>query len=129
SVDVVPGGASAYRRRVFEKHRFSEYFQGYAQGEDLEMSRRVAREGRLLWCGDAHVRHLHAGGGRPDWYAKGRMEVRNRFFIWKRHSPDAALSDRLRFWMDTLFSVACDAYGFLRTRKRYAWRHLLGTAR
>jgi GT2 family glycosyltransferase len=128
-VDVVPGGASAYRRRVLEKHRFSEYFQGYAQGEDLEMSRRVAREGSLLWCGDAHVRHLHAGGGRPDWYVKGRMEVRNRFFIWKRHSPEARFSDRIRFWMDTFFSVACDAVAFLRTGRRFALRHVFGTAR
>ena len=40
-VQVVPGGAVAYRRAVLDRQRFSLYFSGYAQGEDLEMYEKV----------------------------------------------------------------------------------------
>jgi len=107
-VDMVPGGASAFRRAVFDRHRFSLFFDGYAQGEDLEMSLRVGREWKIVWCGDAHVRHWHALGGRPGTFAKGKMEVRNRFFIWRRHSPDASLADKCRFWLDVAYIFGYD---------------------
>lgn len=112
-VDMVPGGASAFRRSVFDRHRFSLFFDGYAQGEDLEMSLRVRREWKIVWCGDAHVNHWHAAGGRPGTYSKGQMEVRNRFFIWRRHSPDASLADRCRFWMDIAYIFAYDLGSYL----------------
>jgi len=111
-VDVLPGCAFAFRRQVLEKHRFSEFFAGYAQGEDLEMSLRVGRDWKLLSCGDARVIHKTAPGGRPSSFAKGRMEVRNRFFIWKRHSGAAVLVDRARFWTDLLFLFAMDLAWF-----------------
>ncbi len=112
-VDIMPGGAAAYRREVFGRNRFSRFFYGYSQGEDMEMSLRIGREWRLLWCGDAHVLHNHVGGGRPAHFQKGLMEVRNRFFIWKRHSPDAVLTDRIRFWADIAYVFACDLAGFV----------------
>jgi len=129
-VDVVPGGASAYRRTIFDRHRFSEFFSGYAQGEDLEMSRRIASDGMLLWCGDAHVRHLPGTLGKPDSFQRGRMEVTNRYFIWRRHSPHPELSDRLRFWADIFYSMTCDTVGFVsKPRRGWMLRHALGTGR
>jgi GT2 family glycosyltransferase len=104
-IDVLPGGASAYRREVFTRHRFSEFFQGYAQGEDVEMSRRIARDFSLLECGDAHVVHDHAETGRPLGFERGRMTVRNRTFIWRRHNSEVRIADRIRYWGDHVFSV------------------------
>ena len=104
-IEVLPGGASAYRRAVFARHRFSEFFEGYAQGEDVEMSRRIARDWLLLECGDAHVVHDHADNGRPLGFERGRMTVRNRTFVFRRHSPGASIADRLRYWGDHLFSA------------------------
>src|ERR1700737_816355 len=112
------GVVSAYRRTVLDRQRFSEFFPGYDQGEDLEMSRRIAKDGKLLWCGDAHVRHLPGTSGRPDWFQRGRMETTNRYFIWRRHSPHPELSDRLRFWADIFYSAACDAVGFVSKPRR-----------
>ena len=109
-VDVMPGCSMAFRRAVLERHRFSNFFYGYSQGEDLEMSLRVGSEYEILCCGDARVIHDHAPGGRPASAQKGRMEVRNRYFIWKRHSADARFADRVRFWGDiayiTMYNVA-----------------------
>jgi len=106
-VQVVPGGAVAYRRAVLDRQRFSLYFSGYAQGEDLEMSLRIARDWTLLWCGDAHVSHNHAPQGRPNAAKKGRMEVRNRYFIWKRHATPT-VADSVRFWLDFVYGVGVD---------------------
>jgi GT2 family glycosyltransferase len=107
-VDIVPGGATAYRRRVFAQERFSEFFRGYAQGEDLEMSLRIGKRWRLLWCGDAHVLHLHTPTERPRPALKGRMEVRNRYFVWRRHTPRPPWAVRLRFWADIAYVFAWD---------------------
>jgi GT2 family glycosyltransferase len=128
-VDIVPGGATAYRRAVFDRHRFSEFFSGYAQGEDVEMSLRIGKEQKLVWCGDAHVNHYHAPGGRPASYQKGRMEVRNRFFIWKRYSPEPTLLDRLRFWLDVAYIGSIDVVTFLlRPNQPWYLSHALGVA-
>jgi glycosyltransferase involved in cell wall biosynthesis len=113
AVDIMPGGAAAYRREVFDRNRFSRFFYGYSQGEDMEMSLRIGREWTLLWCGDAHVLHNHVGGGRPDLFQKGLMEVRNRYFIWKRHSPGMSLAVRFRFWSDIAYVFALDLGGYI----------------
>ena len=129
-VDMVPGGAVAYRRVVLLAHRFSRFFEGYSQGEDLEMSLRIGRDWTLLWSGDAHVLHNHAPGGRPASAEKGRMEVRNRYFIWKRFSPDARWSDRCRFWLDIAYIGAYDvAASLARAGGLSSLRHAAGCAR
>lgn len=128
-VDLLPGCALAFRREVLESFRFSEFFDGYAQGEDLEMSLRVGRKWKLLSCGEARVEHRTAPGGRPGSFAKGRMEARNRYFIWKRHAAGAGALDRARFWGDLLFLIAMDAGWFcLRPWRGGALAHGLGVA-
>ena len=130
AVDILPGGASAYRRDVFAVERFSLFFDGYAQGEDVEMSLRIGGSWKLLWCGDAHLEHYHAPAGRPDAVQKGRMEVRNRFFIWKRHTPAAQRGDRLRFWADIGYIFAYDlAASLVRPRRSWSFRHAIGVLR
>jgi GT2 family glycosyltransferase len=113
-VDVLPGCAFAFRREVLEQHRFSSFFDGYSQGEDMEMSLRVAADWTVVCCGDAEVLHHPAPGGRPLSFSKGRMEVRNRFFIWKRHRPVTRTIDRLRFWADTVLLIIFDFLSWLR---------------
>lgn len=119
-VDIVAGGASAWRRDVFRTERFSEYFQGYSQGEDVEMSLRAARRWKLVCCGDARILHLHASGGRPLHFARGRMDVVNRYFIWKRHTPDAEFGYVARFWLDILFQIAMEGVTWLTRPWRFA---------
>lgn len=104
-VHVLAGGASAYRREVFEKHRFSEFFYGYAQGEDFEMALRIGKDWKLVVCGDARVDHRHAESGRPAGIPRGRMAARNRFFIWRRHSPSPGALNCIRFVADHFLSA------------------------
>lgn len=129
-VAVMPGCAMSFRRATIERHRFSHFFYGYSQGEDLEMSLRVGRDYKVLWCGDAHVIHDHAPGGRPASMEKGRMEVRNRFFIWKRYVADAGVLDTIRFWSDTAYSIGYDLARFIsRPTTTAPLRHMAGCIR
>jgi len=107
-VDVMPGCAWTFRREVFDSEKFSCFFQGYSQGEDLEMSLRVGRRWTIVCCGDARILHLPAPHGRPESYTRGRMEMRNRYFVWKRHTPRPALRHAVGFWADTIFLIAMD---------------------
>jgi GT2 family glycosyltransferase len=130
TIDTLSGCAMTFRRSVFDQHRFSEFFCGYSQGEDLEMSLRIRGQWTVLWCGDAHAVHCHAPGGRPPSFSKGVMEVRNRHFIWKRHCPDASQIDRFRFWFDMIFLVAVDLLCFCRRpRQTYHLSHARGLVR
>lgn len=127
---AMPGCSMSFRRATLERHRFSHFFYGYSQSEDLEMSLRVGRDHEVLWCGDARVIHDHAPGGRPASMAKGRMEVRNRFFIWKRYVTGPTVLDRIRFWADTAYSMGYDVAAFARRPTSLApLAHLLGCAR
>jgi GT2 family glycosyltransferase len=112
-VDTLHGCSMAFRRAVLNEYRFSEFFYGYSQGEDLEISLRIRRDWKLLWCGDAHVEHHHAEGGRPPSFSKGKMELRNRYFIWKRHTQNPGVIDRARFWLDMIFLVVADLLNFI----------------
>lgn len=124
-VEVVPGGAVGYRRAVLDRQRFSLYFSGYSQGEDLEMSLRIGRQWTLLWCGDAHVSHNHAPQGRPNAAKKGYMEVRNRYFIWKRHAAPAFASS-VRFWLDFIYGAGVDVLEFVVHPSRAPLQHVRG---
>jgi GT2 family glycosyltransferase len=107
-VDYLPGCAFTFRREVLEADRFSEFFSGYSQGEDLEMSLRVGKSRKLLCCGDAPVTHLMVPGSRPRHFAKGKMDVINKHFLWKRHFPGAGIANTLRFWLDIGLIVLLD---------------------
>jgi glycosyltransferase involved in cell wall biosynthesis len=113
-VDIVPGGATAYRREVFRRHRFSSFFEGYSQGEDLEMSLRIGCDWQLLWCGEAHCVHQHVSVGRPASYQKGYMEIRNRYLIWRRHTHQPSLGCRVRLWLDFAYIFICDIASWVR---------------
>lgn len=84
-VEWLPSGAAVWRREILEREGFDEFFAGYSYLEDLEFSYRVGREWRLAIVSDAEYRHLPAEEGRPPAYRFGRMEVRNRLYIVRKH--------------------------------------------
>ncbi len=129
-VDILAGCTMGFRRSVLERHRFSEFFAGYSQGEDLEISLRVRRQWQIVWCADARVHHDQSRSGRPDAARKGYMEVRNRCFIRGQYSAEASPQDDLRFWLDMGFLIMID----LAALCRRPWRgerllHAFGVAR
>ncbi len=97
-VEFMMGGVAAWRRSVFQIHRFSPYFAGYGLYEDLDFCVRVARDGPLWLCTRARVAHYHAADGRPNRFHYGVMVVRNGWFVWRRRWPRPAPLDRARWW-------------------------------
>ncbi|HEX7361423.1 MAG TPA: glycosyltransferase [Bryobacteraceae bacterium] len=127
TVDIVPGGACCFRREVFHKHRFSSFFEGYSNGEDVEMSLRTGREFKVLWCGSARLTHHPAPGGRPPGFTRGRMDLRNRLFIRRRFFPNAPFRASIRFWADALLLIALDLILYGRhPRNTFLLRHAAG---
>jgi len=82
--DWLPSGASVWRRDIFARFRFDEWYDGYSYLEDLDFSYRVGRAAKLAVVAPARSRHLPAAGGRGGGYAFGVREVLNRLhFVGK----------------------------------------------
>ncbi len=89
--DWLPSGACLWRREVFSRFRFDEWFRGYSYLEDLDFSYRVGKEYRLAVVADAGYYHYPAAEGRGDGYEFGVREVLNRVYF-VRKNPEMSLS-------------------------------------
>ncbi len=104
-VDVLPGAASAWRREIFNARRFSCFFGACAEGEDVEMSLRVGRTWTLLACGEARVKRVAPSSHAELGYESGHAVIRNRHFVWRRHTSEPAPRHEARFWLDAALEV------------------------
>jgi GT2 family glycosyltransferase len=91
AIPAVGAGGAMFRTDLLRRHRFDERFPGYALGEDIEMSRRVAREAPIIQT--PAVRFLHEWDprerqSRMRWYHRGRRETYFRL----RHLERSPLS-------------------------------------
>jgi GT2 family glycosyltransferase len=91
-VEMLMGGVSSFRKKVFDVLRFSTYFEGYGLYEDADFTLRVAKRGKLYLNTAAQLYHYHDTGGRPNQYQYGKMVVRNGWYVWrtKNANPDIA---------------------------------------
>jgi len=131
NVDRLQGGCTIWRTSIARRVRFSEFFHGYAQSEDLEFSRRIAQYGRLVVSGKAQVRHLHDIQGRPDQIVLGRMGIVNRHYIHRTTLSDRRWQDVVWFiYAQSLYVLFASISMFLQKKIsdgfKYAWGVLLG---
>jgi GT2 family glycosyltransferase len=87
-VEYFMGGVSAYRKEVFDKIKFSEYYEGYGLYEDMDFCLRTSVLGQLYLNTRAQVYHLHEESGRPDYFKYGKMVVENGWIVWKLKNPN-----------------------------------------
>jgi glycosyltransferase involved in cell wall biosynthesis len=97
-VQILMGGASAWRREIFEEQQFSTYFEGYGLYEDFDFSIRASKSHRLVLCTNAQLDHYHAPSGRPDYFKYGKMVVRNGWYVWRVQYPSPAFTSRMKWW-------------------------------
>jgi hypothetical protein len=117
----------AFRRQVLDENRFSMFFKGYSQAEDIEMSLRLRHAWVLLWCGDAKADHRHVPSSRPDRRAQGRMSVVNRVFVLLRYDSKPMVSTVIMLVLDVLFMVMYDVFhAMLRGGRLGSLRHAVG---
>lgn len=105
----LPSGASVWRRGVFERHRFDEWFEGYSYLEDLDFSYRVGRAAKLAVVAAARYHHLPASGGRGGGYAFGVREVLNRLHFVAKHPALSPGRCRAALTLRLLMSLALAA--------------------
>lgn len=86
-VDWLPSGAAIWRRSVFERYRFDEWFEGYSYLEDLEFSYRMRKDYRLAVVAKARYQHFPSPLGRGSSFVFGRREVRNRLYFVRKNPP------------------------------------------
>ncbi len=78
------GGATFWRREVIREYDYDEWFSGHGYGEDYEYSFRVGRKHRLFVVSESRTYHHHNPISKAMFYAWGRQQVYNRFYIVKK---------------------------------------------
>ena len=84
-VDWLPTCAALWRRDIFDSVCFDEFFEGYSYLEDLDFSYSVSKHYRLSIVADAKYWHYPSPSGRVRQYQFGKIEVRNRLYIVRKH--------------------------------------------
>jgi GT2 family glycosyltransferase len=124
TVPACGAGYGLFRTDLLRRHPFDERFPGYAPGEDLDMSSRLAGDAPILEV--PSVRYLHEWDPRERtsptrWHQRGRRETYFRL----RHLDRSALS-RAAFALSLLAETGIAAVESVRERDR---RHVVGFVR
>jgi len=101
-VEQLMGGVSSFRKSVFEKFSFSEYFEGYGLYEDADFTLRVAKTGKLYVNTAAKLLHFHNSSGRPNQYQYGKMVVRNGWYVWRVKNSKPHFGHRVKWFSITI---------------------------
>jgi len=126
-VEMLMGGVSSFRKKVFETLRFSTYFEGYGLYEDADFTLRVAKEGKLYLNTSAKLNHYHNASGRPNQYQYGKMVVRNGWYVWRTKNPKPLFEAKLKWHCITiLLTMIRYSNTFTTTERTAAFTEALG---
>lgn len=117
-VEMIMGGVSSFRKKVFESIQFSTYFEGYGLYEDADFSLRVAKTGKLYLNTAAKLHHNHDGSGRPNQYIYGKMVVRNGWYVWRVKNPKPKILHQFKWHAITLLLILIRFSNTISTPKR-----------
>ncbi|SMO86237.1 Glycosyltransferase, GT2 family [Flavobacterium resistens] len=126
-VEQLMGGVSSFRKSVFDKLSFSNYFEGYGLYEDADFTIRVSKIGNLYLNTSAKLSHFHASSGRPNQYKYGKMVVRNGWYVWRVKNPNPELKDHFKWNAITILLTIIRFSNALRgTKKKEAFTEAMG---
>ncbi len=117
-VDLLIGMAMSFKKPLFDKIQFSEFFKGYGLYEDADFSLRAAQLGKLYINTKAQIEHHHEPAGRPNMFKYGRMVVRNGYYVWRIKNPRPSLKDRFKWHAITLLLLSVRATNIITGPKR-----------
>ncbi|TBW25663.1 glycosyltransferase family 2 protein [Gramella sp. KN1008] len=117
-VEFFMGGVSSYRSNLFQKIKFSSYFEGYGLYEDMDFCLRASKIGQLYVNCAARVVHHHEQAGRPNKYKFGKMVIINGWYVWRVKYPHPSLKARFK-WHATAYLLTLVRFGnVISTSKR-----------
>jgi len=112
----LPSGASVWKREIFERFCFDDYFDGYSYLEDLDFSFSLIKKYKLVVLANAGFYHYLSPSGRVSDYQFGKIEVRNRIYIVRKHNlsiPRCYVGIMIRFLLTLGLSVKAGNIGCL----------------
>jgi GT2 family glycosyltransferase len=126
-VEMLMGGVSSFRKKVFESLQFSTYFEGYGLYEDADFTLRVSKIGKLYVNTSAKLSHHHHPSGRPNQYRYGKMVVRNGWYVWRTKNPQPKFKDQLKWHSITiLLTLVRFSNTFTSDKKEEAFTEAIG---
>lgn len=96
-VEQLMGGVSSFRKELFDRFSFSDYFEGYGLYEDADFTLRVSKEGSLYINTKATLTHHHDPSGRPNQYHYGKMVMRNGWYVWRTKHPKTSIKSTIKW--------------------------------
>jgi GT2 family glycosyltransferase len=117
-VEQVMGGASSFKKSVFDTFQFSTYFEGYGLYEDADFTLRLSKIGKLYINTKAQLAHYHEVTGRPNQYQYGKMVVRNGWYVWRVKNQKPTFIDKLKWHAITLLLMTIRFTNVFTTNKR-----------
>jgi GT2 family glycosyltransferase len=114
-VGSLVGCNMSYRRTVFERFRFDEWFDGYGLCEDQDFSYRVGRRHRLVQTPTARLEHRLSPVARERLGALHAMTVVNHFYFVRKNLPHTP-----RTWLCFAWSELGELLSVLKTADRAA---------
>jgi GT2 family glycosyltransferase len=125
--EMLMGGVSSFRKKVFDTIQFSTYFEGYGLYEDADFTLRVAKTGKLYLNTAAQLNHYHDASGRPNQYLYGKMVVRNGWYVWRVKNPKPLLNAKLKWHSITLLlTLIRFSNTFTTTKRKQAFSEAMG---
>jgi len=121
------GGVSSFKKEIFEKIKFSPYFEGYGLYEDADFCLRASKYGKMYVNTAAQLEHFHEESGRPNRYKYGKMVIRNGWYVWRVGNPNPTLKARLKWNLTALLLTLIKFSNiFTTSNKKSAFTEALG---
>lgn len=117
-VDLLIGMSFSFRKEVYEKIKFSHYFEGYGLYEDADFSIRAQQFGKNVITTKAQLFHYHDQSGRPNRYQYGKMVTRNGWYVWRLKYPNPSFKDKLKWNLISLLLTIIRLSNVFTTNKR-----------
>jgi len=96
-VEHFTGMSMSFKKDIFDRIKFSSFFEGYGLYEDFDFCVRALKYGNLYVNTNAKVWHYHEPSGRPDFYKYGKMVVKNGWYVWRVRHPSPSLKAKLKW--------------------------------
>lgn len=117
-VDLLIGMSFSFRKEVYEKIKFSHYFEGYGLYEDADYSIRAQQFGKNVIATNAQLYHYHDQSGRPNKFQYGKMVTRNGWYVWRLKYPKPSLKAKIKWHAISLLLTVIRFTNIVTTNKR-----------
>jgi len=110
-VEMLSGCNMNIRKELLKNDKFDEWFTGYSFREDAEFSYRISRKTVLKMIPEAKLYHNNSRSNRMDIQFQKVMEVRNHYYVYKKHAKKTMISDFLFLYsLSGLFVICLKEY-------------------